>query len=277
MATLYKRSVVVFVADRRIEGLRVSFKITKTLDSTANKCAVSIYGLNEASRSVIKSTKKPPLILEVGHEEERGIIFSGEGTRPISEKGRDGWVTTIEGLTGMSAGRRFVNEGFGPGAKPGDVIRKIADKMGVKSKEAFARLKAGDFDGAVSTFAQGITISGPAKPELDKLARTLGFEWSIQDGELQILKPAEVAKNQAIKLSLESGLIGTPKPIKDEKRPGVPLVKATAILQPGFVPGRQVVIESETVVGRFKLEKVDMSGDTHGQAFFADLEGREIG
>ena len=48
------------------------------------------------------------------------------------------------------------------------------------------------------------------------------------------------------------------------------------MLAPTVIPGEEVEIESNSVVGRFKVDKVTHTGDIYGSEWFSEIEVVEI-
>ena len=277
MTELRNRRATVYIGSLKLEGFRVAFSVKKSTESNANSADCSVWGLNESSRSTIEDRKKPPFIIDAGYQDLRGIIFSGEAVRPSSTLEPDGWVTRIHAADGHSNQRAILNTTLGKGTSVGDVVQTIADKMGVASKNAVDRAKSGDFDGAVGQFSQGITLTGSAKSNMDQLAQSLGVEWSIQDGELVVLKPLEVRAGEAVVLSPETGLLGSPQLVLDEKRPGKRIVRLRSLLNPRLAPGVRVSVRARAVQGVYKASIVTHAGDTFSpNAWVSQVEAVEV-
>ena len=47
-------------------------------------------------------------------------------------------------------------------------------------------------------------------------------------------------------------------------------------IAPNVIPGEEVEIESNSVVGRFKVDKVTHAGDIYGSEWFSEIEVVEI-
>jgi hypothetical protein len=77
---------------RTLEGLRVSFEIEKTSESTSNKAKIMIYNLNEDNRAFFES-ESLSVILSAGYKGIYGTspivqqLFSGDIIRTTTKKG----------------------------------------------------------------------------------------------------------------------------------------------------------------------------------------------
>lgn len=294
MKRLYDRRVSVTVGDVRFSsdpgpdgealilpggrvarGLTISFKVTNSLESKSNDCEAQLVNLNADTRGAIASRRKQRFIIEAGYRDSIATIFDGDAVEVRTTRQATDVVTTVSAKDGFRLTRSRVSTSLPPGSSVGEAIQEVARSMGLAASSAVQRAKQGDFDGAVSTFFNGLTMSGTARDQMDELARTHGFDWSIQQGELLILNKSEVTPDEAVLLNSSTGLITSPERLTDEKRPKSLLVRGRSLLQPGIRPGRLVELESAEISGRFKVEKVTHTGDTSGQAFDSVFDGVE--
>jgi hypothetical protein len=125
----------------------------------------------------------------------------------------------------------------------------------------------------------GFSASGTAKSVLDKLIPKQGLEYSIQDNESQVLEEDQDTGEDAIKLTPETGLIGSPSiGLIGAKSEQVEGISFKALIQTTkFRPGRLVNIVSRDTDGFFKITKVSFVGDTHDNPWFANCEANLSG
>ena len=116
-------------------------------------------------------------------------------------------------------------------------------------------------------------MRGYARDTLDTTLRSAGYEWSIQDGNLLFLKNGTAldAVILARTLSPSTGLIDVPSVDNDGT------LKARTYMLTDLTPGRVVNVEAEFVEGRYRIEKATYNGDTRGNDWFIDIEGKRIG
>ena len=124
----------------------------------------------------------------------------------------------------------------------------------------------------VTLFPKGTVLSGNASRELTDLCRSVGAEWSVQNGAVQLLQIGEPLAGKAVELGPDSGLVGSPTiDNKDAKKGSI--VKATCLLIPDLVPGRKVTFKSVArLEGGFRIEEVTYRGDTSGRDWYAEIE-----
>lgn len=257
-----------------IEGLRVSFRIQKTLERTPNTCDLRIWNLSERTRGLIQG-KGLPVLVVAGYEGETGQIFAGDSRTVDHVKEGADWVTRIQcgdGEAAYAAAR--VSESFGKGTPVVDVILSLVKKLGVKAGNSEKRVRS-ETRLQFEQLAHGYALQGKVSNELDTLLRAKQLTWSIQDGALQLLGPRELLPGEGVLLDSDHGLIGTPShgsPPADGKPS---LLKARSLLQPVFRPGGRVRLRSSGLRGGggdYRIERLGIVGDTAGGDWYSDLE-----
>jgi hypothetical protein len=112
----------------------------------------------------------------------------------------------------------------------------------------------------VVPFGKGTLLFGNAARALDDFCRSADLEWSIQDGVLQILDRGKALESQAVLLSANTGLIGSPT--VDHKG----IVTFKALIQPDLVPGHKVAFDTRNfkVSQGYRIQECEYTGDTLG-------------
>jgi len=268
---LRDRRCVVTVDTLRIEGLRCSFKAQKTGGKEPNTLELIITNLSEDSRARMP-TRGAQVTVQAGYAENVALIFAGDA-RSI-EHTWEGTEVTTKVLCGDGE-RAFqyarANQSFGPGARPEEIVRHLVGELKVNPGNAFAKLK--QYSAPFDEYAQGFTAYGKASAELDRVMKALGLTWSVQDGELQVLEPGEANKAEAVLLSVDTGLVGTPTFGTSEKKGGPAMLKARSLLQPRIKPGTRIVMKGAQIKGVFRTIAATHTGDTAGSDWYTDLEG----
>lgn len=279
MTDLVNRSLVLNVGGLRITspsdindqpGLRVTFAIQKNLRKEPNTSTVTIYNLSKDSRSKVQD-QDLEVTLDAGYVDNRHLIFAGQLDYSSHVKQGTDWVTTMQSGDGSKVYQTArINESIKGPASLSAVVQKAANALGINIGNALTKISKGSLRGNLSEWVNGVVLQGKAEKQLDKILRSAGYSWSIQDGQLQLLGPEETLEEQAAVLRPGTGLIGSPEP--GDK--GV--IRARSLLQPRLLPGRKVKIESATVNGFFKILKTNFVGDTRGQDWYSDIEGRPL-
>jgi hypothetical protein len=268
---LFHRVASVTVGTLKVTGLRVQFKVTKTLRPEPNTAEICLTNLSADSRKQMQ-TENVAVVLEAGYQGQDGRstvqqLFLGDmRVGGHSRQGTD-WVTKLHAGDGEKATRTArISESFAKGARKSSVVRRLLDSMKIDVKDAVAKVGSAGFAAGAEQFAKGVSVEGSTAKELTKILGSAGYSWSIQDGKVEILGAAETI-GSAIYLSPSTGLVGSPE-VDSSKG----YVKVVSLLQPELRPGAAVELESETFKGRYRVEKVEFRGDTHGAEWFSEAE-----
>jgi hypothetical protein len=113
----------------------------------------------------------------------------------------------------------------------------------------------------------GYVASGDAVSQLDRVCRSCGLEWSVQDNQLQLLERGKALQEDGIVLAPGSGLLESPELGKG----GV--VRCKALMIPGLYPGRRVELRTQHVRGVYRIETTHHKGGFDaGDDWGAELE-----
>ena len=280
------------------EGLRIAFDVTKTMDGGSNKATIVVTNLSADSRSRV--VKGAVARLRAGYGDELELIYEGEVRRaPQSERQGPDFVTTMECGDGVEAFRaQDVKKTFPAGTSVKAVILAVAKRFTealpddermpvhfgktVKKKTKASRLSVRTLDadlvvlerslkeqGFSTVLRRALSVSGSANEVMDSLARLYRFDWSVQDGAIQIVAYGATLIGEAVVLGPETGLLGVPAPTDFG-------CKFTALLIPRLRPGAAVVIRSDTLSGQFRLETAHLSGDTRADSWTIECEARSL-
>ena len=268
-----------FVEALRITGLRVTFKVEKDLKPEPNKSEITVYNLGPESRQALE-TKGVPVLLLAGYADGDNVsqCFSGDARLITSEKAGVDWVTRIfcgDGERAYST-ERFT-ESAKPGAKVGDFILKLAKKVAKDPGNALSVVTK-----ETRTFASGYATSGLASSELTRQLKSLGYEWSVQDGRMQILKDGESIQEMGPLFTPDTGLIGTPTAATPDAKGGPQQWKVKVLLEPRLRPGQRFEVErTVSKDGRpakreqFLAVKVTHVGDVWGGEWASEIEATQ--
>jgi hypothetical protein len=246
--------------------LRVVFKVEASLDTSANTAEITVYNLAESTRAKV-SEEGIETSLEVGYTGQSAVIFRGKLEAGTSVLDGVDWVTSFQSTDGGQQLRKNrINISF-KNINVAEALTQVANTLGVGLGNVLEKANAGNIRGALNQFANGVVLSGPSKKELDRLAKTLGYNWSIQNGQLQLLGPRDaIEPGDAIVVSADTGMIGSPE--AGEKG----IVEVRSLLIPKLTPGRVVSLSSRQISGFYRVEKATFVGDTRGRDWYADLE-----
>jgi hypothetical protein len=270
MTELFGRKVRVQVDELVIEGLDVAFEIVKSLSAkTPNSAEIRIWNLNAEHRKHLQELEKVFVSLEAGYEQGTSLLFRGDLRDVLSTREGTDWLTTITSDSGRRARKRRILRSFAPGASVQDVLLAAAKAMGVRLGNTSAKTVAAKVQGTqASAFFNGYALAGAIERELDRLARSCGLEWSIQDEELQFLDQGRPLQELGIELTPETGLIGSPEPGNKG------ITEARCLMIPDLYPGRRVKLTSEHVTGIYRVETTRHLGGTAERDWYVELELR---
>lgn len=252
-----------------ITDLRIQFTIEKSAKKNPNKGSIKIYNLKKSTR---EEMEKPDTrcVLYAGYKEEQGalLIFSGNVTYAWSQFEGPDVITELELGDGAQEIRDTVmSVGYGKNIKSTQVLKEVSSKMQLPltlPSNAIERV-----------WKYGLSFYGPAHVLLDKITKGTGLEWSVQNGNLQVIEQGMVTTRTGILISKDSGLIKHPermrsdkheqskKKAKKEPEKQADGWKVDCLLMPTINPGDRVKLESRSVTGVFRVQKLTHDGDSH--------------
>jgi hypothetical protein len=253
-----------------ITELRIQFEIAKTAKKNPNKGSIKIYNLKKDTREELE---KPDTrcLLYAGYKDDAGalLIFNGAVTHAWSKFELPDIITEFELGDGAAEMRdTTISVGYDKGIKSTQILNDVSKQMGtplVLPSDAPER-----------SWENGLSYYGSARTLLDKVTKGTGLEWSIQNGDLQVIKNGMVTTRQGIVISADSGLIGSPErerktkdgTTKTKKQKGSDPVKhhdgwsVKCLLLPQLNPGDRVKLESRQVNGIFRVQELKHHGDS---------------
>ena len=277
MAEYWDRDFKIQVGPRLIEGrdaetgksdptLRCSFKIEKELVKKPNNANLTVHNLSNDSVAAIKE-KGALVIIEAGYVGHTKQLFKGDLKFSSTKKVGTERISSFQSGDGLKQySTSTISENLPSGTDIRQAIKTVAAKLGLDFKKAAQEIDSIDIKSGAETFLKGLNLHGRCSDQLDKLVRSAGLEWSIQDGELQILGLNKPTNAEAVVLSEATGLIGTPEIGEDG------IVKAKSFLNGEFSPGGPVFMDAENVDGLFRILSVTHMGDTWANPWYSDLE-----
>jgi hypothetical protein len=252
-----------------IENLRLQFDIRKALKKEPNTGEIRVTNLSSTTRANLQK-KGVRVRLEAGYKDTGlHLIFSGD-VRTIDHvrQGAD-WETILQLGDGERAWQfARVNESFSSGTGRADVVRRVAEAMGIEAGNVSSASVPGTFD-------QGWCASGSASREFDRLMKACRLEWSIQDGALQVLEKYQALNQPIEEISPTSGLIGSPEMGSPQKKGKPALVRFKALMGP-CKPGAKIRLKSERYDGEVRVVAVTFTGDTAGGPWYREISGEVL-
>lgn len=266
---LFRRAWRVSVGDQGFDDFDFEFKVVRALEGAKpNTLELKLYNLRETTRSALVAGDL--VRLEAGYESGLTLLFSGDVRRASTKVEGTDRVTTIEAGDGERAiTRARVLRSFGSNATVDTVVAALAEAAGVGVGNAREALRAAGLGRQTGSFPQGTVVDGAFADELSRVCASAGYEWSIQDGVLQLLRVGAALDRLAVQLDADSGLLEASLS-KSGK------LSAKALLIPDLVPGRKVRVVSPNANGIFRVTKAEYSGATQGDEWTASIEGSPV-
>jgi hypothetical protein len=255
-----------------IEGLHITFKATKHLAKEPNKAEIKIFNLSAHTRAQVE---KLPLkvVLQAGYDGVARLLFTGNLTSAFSTReGRSDIVTTLIVGDGMRAfAHARMNRSYRPPIQVKRVLDDAAKSMGLqlpREVERSIELR--------QALANGISTRGATRDVLTRLLAPYGYSWSIQNGQLQVLKDEQLKPGRAFVINQQTGLIGKVQKTTPEKPKKKSEIKFDALLYPELFPGAEAQIEAEFFQGRIKMTDIEATGDNRTGDWTSSVTGRPL-
>ena len=297
MSELFNREIEINagglrIANRSLTGeskpiLRVVFRVEKNLQRDPNTAELTIYNLGKESRvalgeqdpNQIAIRKTITTTILAGYYGNTDLIFTGDLEYGVSKRLGNEWITSLQSADGGKQLRSSrINVSFNSSTLLNDVLKTGAEALGVGLGNITQELAKGAPRSSAQEYVKGLVLSGQASTELDKIIRRAGFNWSVQDGQIQLIRPGGVLNpNDAILLKQGTGLIGVPE-IGDKG-----IINARSLLQPDLTPGKKIQIQSGlrsngqyNIDAFFRVDKSVITGDTWGGDWYSDVEASPL-
>lgn len=264
-----------------LSQLRIKFSTKKGDAETPNSAEITVYNLSDETANKIKG-EFTRVILQAGYQSNSGIIFDGQirGKRTGKENGVDTWLE----ITAADGDRAYnfatVSQTLAAGSTPAHQVKVCNDAFAAK----------GTGVGHVPTdlggqpLPRGKVMYGMARKHMRNVAQSTDASWSIQDGKVQLVKATGYLPGEAVVLTHETGLIGTPEQTNEG-------VKVRCLLNPRLKVGGRIKLDNASIQtvktelkagtgnkpakmdrdGLYRILKVEYAGDTHGNDWYADL------
>lgn len=255
-----------------VSDLDMAFSVKKTLKANPNQAEIEVRNLTENHRTMLEGSDALEVELHAGYGDQLSLLYRGQMRAAVTYRDGPDFVTKISSgdKSGVFAGRRL-HVPLGEASSAAAALKQLVDDLG-KTEVGDGNVSDALTQAGVLTtvFPLGGTLSGNASVLLTSLCRSVGLEWSIQDGVLQFLVASKALDEEAIELGSNSGLIGK----VEVSNKGY--VKATSLLIPGLRCGGKVTFATETeLVGGYRIEKIHYHGDTAGKSWYASIEAKQ--
>lgn len=278
--TLYVRKYRLTVSDGKLDtavtDLRCSFNIKLDLKKEPNSAEVKLYNASPDTIARLTGTVNGSITLEAGYESELGAIFKGTVEKVLTSKVGGDIITTFQAHSGVKQyAQDQVQLSISGATDVPTIFKALISKISSKDLIFQKALQTVQSLASSASFPRGFAASGTPLNVLAQALAPVSLTPSIQNGELVLLSDTST-QGEAV-LSADTGLIGSPQLINAEKdpKPGKApkaTVKAKNLLRHVLVPGVAVQISSTYSTGRYRIESVTHTGDTHGVSWTSELD-----
>jgi hypothetical protein len=268
-----------------VENLRVQFEVSKTVQSAPNVAVIRIFNLSPANEAKVKN-EFDDVILEAGYGDSTLVVFKGNIKHVYRYRDKTDYITEIEAGDGdKSFLKSTMNETLAAGTTTAQLVDRAAGSL---------KATGGTTKGAIQVKEKvrlrGKVISGNTRDVLHDVARESGANWSIQDGQLVIVKSNGLLPGSAVLITAETGMLGAPEindkgiAVKCLMNPQLRVNGAIKLDNNGIKAKRQKAQalgkkqedEKEPVRldpdGIYKVLKLTHKGDTRGQDWVSEIE-----
>lgn len=284
----YGRRFVLTVYNSNLLGidlsqLRCKFSVKQSSNMTPNGASIRVYNLDNNTALLIKQ-QFTRVVMEGGYFSNPGVIFQGNIKQVIigRESATDTFIELNCGDGDLAYNYAIVNTSIASGSSQADQLAQIAApmaKLGVGMMQNQPALQK-------ANLPRGKTLFGQSRDKLRDFAKQNGLTWSIQNEKLGFIPQNSFAPGTAVKLTSQSGMIGTP----EQTTWGVNVV---CLMNPMIHPGQRIQLDNASIAdikidanvvlnansipalhtadGIYYVLVVEQSGDTRGVEWYSKL------
>lgn len=264
---LYNRTWSINLGGEQWTTLRVVFEVNRNLRKQPDPAQITVYNLPQKDRSNLTSGQE--LRLVAGYQETAGLLYSGTITAITPQRDGPDYGLSFTLRDGDAAYQRTIRQSYSAGAPLSVVVGNLVSAMGLGLTAGAAALLEGK-----ATRGPLVHV-GYARDKLEQVLLPWALRYTIADGMVSLLPFDSTTAEEAILLSPQTGLVGFPEPMTDQNRPksnNVTQLRLTSLLQPGFMPGRRVVLQGVPYAGVYRVDRLIHKGDSHGQEWYSVAE-----
>jgi len=267
-----------FRGNLKIQNLRTQFSVLKTITPSFNTCTLRVYNLSPTNRDLL-GNQGNQINLFAGYKRNGGsqLLFKGNNTEvQIAYTGSD-IITELQCTDGETIFTKIVVQvSFVANTLVRTIIESIASQVGIDTV-FFA-------DSESLVYAQGFSASDLAGRVLTDLCNKLDLRYTIQNGNLYILKIAEGSEKLPHDVNKNTGMIGNPDQYLDKtyyqynelpKNIDPKLgYKIKTLLRPEILPSDNIRLKSERLKldGLFYVISARHTGDNFDNEFNSVFE-----
>lgn len=246
------------------DGLKIGFDCEHGAKKRPNKAKLRLTNLSRESVEFLEQRDLQVGVVAGYLEGQTSLVISGKITASSTKWGATDTVTELLIKDGIS----FYREGrFKRSYRSGVTTRQVLIDM---LRASGLGLGYGVNEVPDVEYTEPVVFSGTLRSGLDRvLSDAGGYQWSIQDNQLQVLADgASATGQQDLLITPTSGLIGSPR----QKGKGIEL---ETLLIGDLRPGRQIVVETERIRAGYVVRSCKHKGEApRGGDFRTSIKAR---
>lgn len=281
--TLRVQAIEEYYATAELNGISLSkhqivFDIKKGSTANSEKSTISIFNLSNDTVDYLITNADKSLVIkfEAGYEGSVKTLFKGTIDSVTDDNDTETRITKL--VLGESTVNKKEANSFRAYPRNTNINNIVYDLIGDLG------VPIGNVQPITENFLYPLkkTIHGHTATQLSKIADWYGFRFSIQNGAAYFIPEKSKFVQEAILVSGETGLIGTPKAITDKNtiavRSNLPTtgLKVRCQLNAAIQPETVILVKSGDIDQTFKVTKVYYKGDYRGNDWECDIECKRV-
>ncbi len=280
---LRKASLVIGAGSQALDlsSLHFTFNVTAAVIDTPTTAYVRIYNLSKSTARTV-TTEGTQLLLSAGYARGFNTIFNGQITQ--ARIGRENGTDTYLDITAADGDYVYnfgaVNFSMNAGSDVIGRLGQIATAAGVRLGTVQAPTNG-------AKLARGAVFFGLARDELREQCSTIGANWSISEGRLDVVAEGGYKPGDIPVITSATGMIGVP----EQTEIGI---SVRCLLNPNLKQNMRVQLDNASIQqyqmqtnidaqaqgafvpslsadGIYKVLYVNHHGDTRGQDWYSDF------
>lgn len=251
------------------KAFRIAFLVQHDYGGHQQFAEIQIFGLSSETENRIYREFRT-VRLQAGYQQLYGPIFKGQLINiERGRKGADKYVRLFCTSGGREVSQTHVNLVFTQGAPLNDMIRRCAETFGKPV------IFIGDF--SEQRTSDNHVFNGGTRSVLNRLGKTHGFTWSIEEDAVYILKNGQTRDGDIFRISSTTGMIGSPKVTETSVIVDMSLMPTLRIgskikvesTNPNFVTSGNYWYEIPRSIGEgiYAISRLTHSGDSYGDTW----------
>lgn len=259
----------------------LSFEIVKDDSDKTNRGYITIINTSDEVVDYLESNinNAVAVIFEAGYldenEEQLKTVFKGNVERVEDTFDKESRTTKlILGDSTVNVREAITSRYYPSGTPIKTVFKDLTKDLGL----SIGNLETIDES---KVTRRSYSWMGKSNTIMKDLAKELEADYSIQDGQVYIIKYGKLLKHRVAYISESSGMIGTPQPLSQSdgkaQSDNVPTkgIRLTCLLDGAIKPGSTIYVKSKKYDGAYKVTKVIHKGEYEGNSWESQIEAVE--